>query len=39
MKYVDVTDTEDVLGYLASLDEGIFDDVWPPAARAAGAGN
>ena len=39
MKYVDVTDTADVLGYLAGLDEGIFDDVWPPAARAAGAGN
>ena len=39
MKYVDVTSTADVLDYLARLDEGIFDDVWPPAARAAGAGN
>ncbi len=37
MKYVDVIDTEEVLGYLADLDAGIFDDVWPPAARAAGA--
>ena len=35
MKYVDVTDTEEVLAYLAELDEGIFDGVWPPAARAA----
>ena len=39
MKYVDVTDTDEVLGYLSNLDEGIFDDVWPPAARAAGTEN
>lgn len=35
MKYVDVTDLNDVLGYLGGLNEGLFDDVYPPAARAA----
>ena len=35
MKYVDVTDTDDVVDYLEGLRPGIFDDVWPPAAKAA----
>lgn len=35
MKYVDVTDLNDVLGYLTGLDTGLFDDVYPPAAKAA----
>jgi maleamate amidohydrolase len=34
MKYVDVTDTDDVVGHLESLDAGLFDEVWPPAAAA-----
>ena len=37
MKYVDVTDTDEVVNYLDSLDTGIFDEVWPPAAKAAKA--
>lgn len=32
MKYVDVTDTDDVVGYLEGLEAGLFDEVWPPAA-------
>jgi len=36
MKYVDVTDLDDVLGYLEGLESGLFDDVYPPAAKAAG---
>jgi maleamate amidohydrolase len=35
MKYIDVTDLADVLGHLESLDEGLFDETYPPAARAA----
>lgn len=35
MKYVDVTDTDEVVAYLDNLEAGIFDDVWPPAARRA----
>lgn len=35
MKYCDVTDTADVLENLESLPPGLFDDVFPPAARAA----
>ena len=35
MKYADVTDTDDVVGYLEGLAAGLFDDVFPPAARAA----
>jgi nicotinamidase-related amidase len=35
MKYVDVTDTADVLAYLEGLEAGLFDDVYPPAAKAA----
>jgi maleamate amidohydrolase len=35
MKYVDVTDTEDVLSYLEGLDAGLFDATYPPAAKAA----
>ncbi len=35
MKYVDVTDSSDVLSYLTGLDTGLFDDVYPPAAKAA----
>ncbi|MFP3913829.1 MAG: isochorismatase family protein [Actinomycetota bacterium] len=34
MKYVDVTDTDDVVGYLDGLEAGLFDDVWPPARAA-----
>jgi maleamate amidohydrolase len=37
MKYVDVTDTADVLRYLEGLEAGLFDDTYPPAARAAEA--
>ncbi len=37
MKYVDVTDTNDVVGYLEGLEEGLFDETWPPAATAAKA--
>ena len=35
MKYVDVTDTQDVLASLEGLDVGIFDATYPPAAKAA----
>ena len=35
MKYVDVTDTDDVVSYLEGLEPGLFDEQWPPAARAA----
>jgi nicotinamidase-related amidase len=34
MKYVDVTDTDDVVGYLDGLEPGLSDETWPPAARA-----
>jgi hypothetical protein len=34
MKYVDVTDTDDVVAYLDGLEPGLFDATWPPAARA-----
>ncbi|MCD0452082.1 isochorismatase family protein [Actinocorallia sp. API 0066] len=37
MKYCDVTDTDDVVAYLESLESGLFDAVFPPAARAAKA--
>lgn len=37
MKYADVTDTDDVVGYLDGLEAGLFDDVFPPAAAAAAA--
>jgi isochorismate hydrolase len=37
MKYADVTDTEDVVNYLSSLEAGLFDEVFPPAAAAAAA--
>ena len=39
MKYVDVTDLVEVLGYLESLETGLFDERYPPAARAARAGS
>lgn len=35
MKYIDVTDTADVLSYLEGLEAGLFDDTYPPAAKAA----
>lgn len=35
MKYADVTTTDDVVRYLEGLDEGLFDDRFPPAADAA----
>ncbi len=35
MKYVDVTDTDEVVEYLEGLEPGIFDEVWPPAAKQA----
>ena len=35
MKYVDVTDLEDVLEYLSCLEPGLFDRTYPPAAAAA----
>jgi maleamate amidohydrolase len=35
MKYVDVTDTEDVVTYLEGLDAGLFDATWPPATTQA----
>jgi isochorismate hydrolase len=35
MKYVDVTDTADVLSYLEGLEAGLFDETYPPAAAAA----
>ena len=34
MKYVDVTDLDDVLDYLKKLPAGIFDESFPPAALA-----
>lgn len=37
MKYADVTDTDDVVGYLEGLPAGLFDDRFPPAAAAAAA--
>lgn len=37
MKYADVTDTDDVVTYLGSLEAGLFDDVFPPARAAAAA--
>lgn len=37
MKYVDVTDTDDVVTYLEGLEAGIFDERYPPAAAAATA--
>jgi hypothetical protein len=37
MKYVDVTGVAEVLGYLESLEAGLFDERYPPAARAASA--
>jgi nicotinamidase-related amidase len=38
MKYVDVTDTDEVVGYLEGLPEGSFDDVYPPAREAGRSG-
>lgn len=35
MKYVDVTDTADVLQYLKGLEAGLFDATYPPAAKVA----
>jgi len=35
MKYVDVTDTQDVVDHLEGLPAGLFDVTYPPAARAA----
>lgn len=35
MKYADVTDTEDVVQYLESLESGLFDEQFPPAAASA----
>ncbi len=35
MKYVDVTDLDDVLAYLGGLPTGLFDATYPPAAAAA----
>ena len=35
MKYVDVTDLDDVLAYLDRLPEGLFDESYPPAAEVA----
>lgn len=37
MKYCDVTDTDDVVEYLESLEAGLFDAQFPPAAAKAGA--
>jgi hypothetical protein len=34
MKYVDVTDTAEVVSYLDGLDAGLFDATYPPAAKA-----
>lgn len=34
MKYVDVTDTDDVVAYLEGLEAGLFDNEFPPAAAA-----
>ncbi|MYH54886.1 MAG: isochorismatase family protein, partial [Acidimicrobiia bacterium] len=34
MKYVDVTDLDDVLTYLRGVPEGLFDHTYPPAAEA-----
>jgi isochorismate hydrolase len=35
MKYVDVTDTDEVVGYLEGLPAGLFADVYPPARLSA----
>ncbi|MEY3019434.1 MAG: hypothetical protein RLZZ272_418 [Actinomycetota bacterium] len=35
MKYADVTTTDDIVANLESLEAGLFDDVFPPAAAAA----
>lgn len=37
MKYVDVTDTDDVVAHLEQLETGLFDSTYPPAAAAAAA--
>ena len=37
MKYADVTTTDDIVANLESLEAGLFDDVFPPAAAAARA--
>jgi maleamate amidohydrolase len=37
MKYVDVTDTDEVVGYLEGLREGLFDESYPPAREGAEA--
>ena len=37
MKYCDVTDTDDVVEYLESLEAGLFDDRFPPSAAKAGS--
>lgn len=39
MKYIDVTDLQDVLGYLGGLEAGLFDNTYPPAAAAARRGS
>lgn len=39
MKYADVTDLDDVLTYVGGLPAGLFDEVYPPAARAAKVGS
>lgn len=38
MKYVDVTDLAETLEYLEGLEAGLFDDVYPPAAKTAREG-
>ncbi|MBX7269069.1 isochorismatase family protein [Micromonospora sp. Llam7] len=38
MKYADVTNLDEVLGHLEGLNEGMFDDVYPPAAARASSG-
>jgi hypothetical protein len=35
MKYVDVTDLDEVLDYLKKLPTGLFDEDFPPSAQAA----
>jgi maleamate amidohydrolase len=39
MKYVDVTELAEVLGYLETLDAGMFDERYPPSARVAREGS
>jgi len=39
MKYVDVTELAEVLGYLETLEAGLFDERYPPSARAAREGS